>query len=217
MRANEQKLDTRRYGRTSGREVTKSISIKIRKRRSSGSASKVNVLTPGDLHPRRGQPRLDWAARLVDPDAEVRKGRSVRWAAHESGGLKSLRRPDEGRRIQRAGVMPRWPVTKGTGGQGVRSDPESEGLEEKYRAVINGGYPEDEQVGQRWGKVEPALWGQRRSHSPIVPRCLLTARYGRFMSDPRRPARVPAMSRVSDPISQKRNGKRCSGRSRRTE
>ena len=48
------------------------------------------------------------------------------------------------------------------GGQGVRSDPESEGFEEKYRAVINGGDPDDEQVGQRWGKVEPALWGRRR-------------------------------------------------------
>ena len=34
---------------------------------------------------------------------------------------------------------------------------ESEGYEEKYRAVIDGGYPDDEPVGQRWGKVEPAL------------------------------------------------------------
>ena len=34
---------------------------------------------------------------------------------------------------------------------------ESEGHEEKYRAVIDGGYLEDEPVGQRWGKVEPAL------------------------------------------------------------
>ena len=32
-----------------------------------------------------------------------RKTRSVRWAAHESGGLKSLRRSDEGRCIQRRG------------------------------------------------------------------------------------------------------------------
>jgi len=48
------------------------------------------------------------------------------------------------------------------GGQGVRSDPKSEGFEEKYRAVINGGHPDDEQVGQRWGKVESALWGRRR-------------------------------------------------------
>ena len=43
------------------------------------------------------------------------------------------------------------------GGQGVHREVESEGHEEKYRAVINGGYLDDEPVGQRWGKVEPAL------------------------------------------------------------
>ena len=43
-----------------------------------------------------------------------------------------------------------------SGGQGVHREVESEGHEEQYRAVINGGYPEDEPVGQRWGKVEPA-------------------------------------------------------------
>jgi hypothetical protein len=43
------------------------------------------------------------------------------------------------------------------GGQGVHREMESEGHEEKYRAVIDGGYPEDELVGQRWGKVEPAV------------------------------------------------------------
>jgi hypothetical protein len=47
------------------------------------------------------------------------------------------------------------------GGYQPRSS-ESEGFEEKYRAVINGGNPEDEQVGQRWGKIEPALWGRTR-------------------------------------------------------
>jgi hypothetical protein len=36
---------------------------------------------------------------------------------------------------------------------------ESEGHEEKYRAVIDGGCPEDEPVGQRWGKVEPGAPG----------------------------------------------------------
>ena len=89
--------------------------------------------------------------------------------------------------------MPRWPTGKLVGGQGVRSNLESEGFEEKYRAVIESGATPDEQVGQRWGKVEPALWGRRRSHSPIAPRCLLAARYGRFMSDPRRSARVPVL------------------------
>ena len=34
------------------------------------------------------------------------------------------------------------------GGQGVHREVESEGHEEKYRAVIEGGYPEDEPVGQ---------------------------------------------------------------------
>ena len=88
------------------------------------------------------------------------------------------------------------------GGQGVRSDPESEGLEEKHRAVIDGSDPEDGQVGQRWGEVEPALWGAKASLiRPIAPRCLLTARCGRFMRDPRRPAFGPVRSRVSDPIS----------------
>ena len=38
---------------------------------------------------------------MHEPEKSVR--RSVRWAAHESGGLKSLRRSDEGRCIQRRG------------------------------------------------------------------------------------------------------------------
>ena len=49
--------------------------------------------------------------------------------------------------------MPRWPEDRwrSTGGQGVHQvdhyKMESEGHEEKYRAVISGGYPEDEPVG----------------------------------------------------------------------
>jgi hypothetical protein len=49
-----------------------------------------------------------------------------------------------------------------SGGQGVHREVESEGLEEKCRAVIDGGCLKDEPVGQRWGKVEPALWRRRR-------------------------------------------------------
>ena len=66
-----------------------------------------------------------------------------------------------------------------TRGQGVRREVESEGLEEKYQVVINGSDSEDELVGQRWGKVESALWRRRRSNSPIAPRCLRTTWYGR--------------------------------------
>ena len=39
-----------------------------------------------------------------------------------------------------------------SGGQGVHRKVESEGHEEKYRAVIDGGDPDDEPVGQRRGR-----------------------------------------------------------------
>src|SRR5260370_28078611 len=37
---------------------------------------------------------------------------------------------------------------------------ESEGYAEKSRAVIDGGCPDDEPVGQRWGTVEPHYGGE---------------------------------------------------------
>src|SRR5437763_8848689 len=89
------------------------------------------------------------------------------------------------------------------GGQGVHREVESAGHEEKYRAVIDGGCPGDEPVGQRWGKVEPALWGRRRSHSPTVSRCLRTARYGRSRRDPRRTRSVPGWHRDQRPYKPK--------------
>ena len=89
-----------------------------------------------------------------------------------------------------------------SGGQGVHREVESEGHEEKYRAVIDGGHPEDELVGQRRGKVEPALWRRRRSHSPAAPRCLRTARYGRARRDLRRTGEVSGGTGVSKPISE---------------
>src|SRR5579863_1763443 len=101
------------------------------------------------------------------------------------------------------------------GGQGVHREVESEGHEEKYRAVINGGHPEDELVGQRWGKVEPALYRRRRSHSPTAPRCLQMARYGRVMRDLRRTGRVPGWHRGKQTHKRERNGERRSV-SRRT-
>jgi len=44
-------------------------------------------------------------------------------------------------------------------GQGIHCEVESEGFEEKYQAVINGSDSDDEPIGQRRGKVDPALWG----------------------------------------------------------
>src|SRR5438128_570962 len=93
-----------------------------------------------------------------------------------------------------------------SGGQGVHREVESEGLAEKYRVVIDGGYPKDEPVGQRWGKVESALWRRRRSHSPTAPRCLRTTRYGRTVRDLRRTGRVSEWHRSKRTYKQKRNG-----------
>src|SRR5260221_4431595 len=99
-------------------------------------------------------------------------------------------------------------------GQGVRREAGSEGYAEKYRAVVDEGYLRDEPVGQRWGKVEPALWGRRRSHTPTAPRCLRTARYGRSGRDPRRTSRVLGWHRGKRLHKRKRNEKQCSGSSR---
>src|SRR6266481_3361565 len=87
---------------------------------------------------------------------------------------------------------------------------ESEGHEEKYRAVIDGDNPQDEPVGQRWGKVESALLGRRRSHSPTAPRCLRTARYRRTTRDLRRTDRVPGWHWGKRTYKRKRNGERRS-------
>ena len=87
--------------------------------------------------------------------------------------------------------MPRRPAGLLAGGQGVRSDPESEGFAEKYRAVIEWGRPLMNRSAKDGIRSSPHYGGEGVTHSPIVPRCLLTARYGRFMRDPRRPACVP--------------------------
>src|SRR6266481_5169573 len=102
--------------------------------------------------------------------------------------------------------MPRRPAGLLAGGQGVRSDPESEGFEEKYRAVIEWGRPLMNRSAKDGARSSPHYGGEGVSHSPIAPRCLLAARYGRFTCDPRRPACVPAASRVSDPISESEMG-----------
>src|SRR5207253_9127748 len=77
--------------------------------------------------------------------------------------------------------MPRRPAGYLAGGRGVRSDLESEGFEEKYRAVIDWGEPRMNRSAKDGARSSPHYGGEGVTHSPIVPRCLLTARYGRFM------------------------------------
>src|SRR5512135_1988116 len=103
------------------------------------------------------------------------------------------------RTLPRGGTYSRVLSARTTGGQGVRREAESERPAEKYRAVIEGSHPHDEPVGQRWGQVEPALWGRRRSHPPTAPRCLRAARYGRSRRDPRRTRAVPGWHREQRP------------------
>src|SRR5258705_6139011 len=55
-------------------------------------------------------------------------------------------------------------------------------------------------------RSSPHYGGEGVTHSPIEPRCLLAARYGRFMRDPRRPVGVLALNQVSDPISESEMG-----------
>src|SRR5271167_3107095 len=69
-----------------------------------------------------------------------------------------------------------------------------------------GATPKMNRSAKDGARSSPHYGGEGVSHSPIVPRCLLTARYGRFTCDPRRPACVPAASRVSDPISESEVG-----------
>ena len=110
------------------------------------------------------------------------------------------------RKLETDQGRPEAAIQQYSGGQGVHREMESEGLEEKYRAVINGGYPDDEPVGQRWGKVEPALWRRRRSHSPTVPRCLRAARYGRTARDLRRTGRVSGWHQSKQTYKRERKG-----------
>ena len=65
-----------------------------------------------------------------------------------------------------------------------------EGLAQNHRVVIDGSYPRDEPVGQRWGMVEPALWRRRHMVHPIAPRCVRATRWGRGVGDPGRPGIV---------------------------
>src|ERR1700739_3964391 len=98
------------------------------------------------------------------------------------------------------------PRTESCVAPGVRSDPESEGFEEKYRAVIEWERPLMNRSAKDGARSSPHYWDEGATHSPIAPRCLLAARYGRFMCDPRRPAGVLVLNQVSDTISESEMG-----------
>src|SRR5258707_12724380 len=69
-----------------------------------------------------------------------------RWPERREGMEKPKRARK--RKLETEQGRPEAAIAQYSGGQGVHREVESEGLEEKYRAVINGGYPDDEPVGQ---------------------------------------------------------------------
>jgi hypothetical protein len=66
----------------------------------------------------------------------------------------------------KAGVMPRRPAGSPAGGQGVRSDPESEGFEEKYRAVIEWQRSLMNRSAKDGARSSPHYGGEGVTHSP---------------------------------------------------
>src|ERR1035437_8317567 len=76
--------------------------LACRRREAQPGSCKERANLAGDV---RGKGTIGSNRKAESTDAPERAGllRSVRWAAHESGGLKSLRRSDEGRCIQRRG------------------------------------------------------------------------------------------------------------------
>ena len=84
---------------------------------------------------------------------------------------------------------------------------ESEGHEEKYRAVIDG-ETQDEPVGQRWDRSSLQYGGEGVLIHPPTPRCLRTARYGRIARDLRRTDQVSGWHRSKQTYKRKRSGER---------
>jgi hypothetical protein len=82
------------------------------------------------------------------------------------------------RKLETDQGRPEAAISLYSGGQGVHREVESEGLEEKYRAVINGGYPDDDRILRRFlelyllarllqfdGFVEIVLQGQSQGRN----------------------------------------------------
>ena len=101
--------------------------------------------------------------------------------------------------------MPRRPAGLLAGGQGVRSDLESEGFEEKYRAVIEWGKTLMNRSAKDRIWPSPHYGGEGVTQSPIAPRRLLAARYG-IHAWPQGPVGVMVLNRVSGSISESEMG-----------
>ena len=100
------------------------------------------------------------------------------------------------------------------GGQGVHREMESEGHEEKYRAVIEGATPTMNWSAKGGTRSSLQYRGEGVTHSPAAPRCLRTARYGRTMRDLRRTDGVFGRHWSKQTYKRERNGEQSSVSSR---
>ena len=98
------------------------------------------------------------------------------------------------------------PVARVPEGRVSRAIWNPKGMRRSIGLQSMGATPKTNRSAKDGARSSPHYGGEGVSHSPIAPRCLLAARYGRFTCDPRRPACVPAASRVSDPISESEMG-----------
>lgn len=117
------------------------------------------------------------------------------------------RKPD----TAKVNLEPRFAVS---GGQGVHREVESEGHEEKYRAVIEGATPKMNWSAKGGTRSSLQYRGEGVTHSPAAPRCLRTARYGRTMRDLRRTDGVTGWHRSEQTYKRERNGEQSSVSSR---
>ena len=86
--------------------------------------------------------------------------------------------------------MPRWPTRFSSEDRVSGAIRNPKGLRRSIGAVIDWGRPLMNRSAKDGIRSSPHYGGEGVTHSPIAPRCLLAARYGRFMRDPRRPVGV---------------------------
>jgi len=127
------------------------------------------------------------AGQRPDQEGSSPSGARMRGAISESGGNASL----AGEREWCTCILCCSLCRKAPGGQGVHCEVESEGHEEKYRAVIKGATPLMNRSAKGGARSSLHYGGEGATHPPIAPRCLRAARYGRSGRDPRRTHRVP--------------------------
>src|SRR6516165_3494500 len=111
--SDEQRPDTRRQRRTSGRLIAKSISIKGAKRRSGGCAPKAIELTPGDLprvasgRLRRSRGRLTAGQKSAEGVLDQAVGKAIEALQGRKAEQQIGQAGNDGRRPERLGVASR--------------------------------------------------------------------------------------------------------------